>query len=243
MLVVEHDAETIRAADHVIDVGPGGGHDGGRIVAQGTPRAAAARSALGHRPLARAPGRAARTQRRPVDAQRGVELLGAREHNLKDVDLRVPLGALRRGHRRERLGQEHAGARRAAARGARALGLADRARRARIDGAARRAALASARSRSTRAPIGRTPRSVPATYVGVWDEIRKLLAPTPEARARGYDGRRASRSTSARAAAPRAKGRARRASRCRSCPTRSSPARPATACASTPRRSPCACTA
>ncbi len=187
VLLVEHDAETIRAAEHVIDVGPGGGHEGGRILAQGTPKE------LAHNPdsftfasLARP--LAAPSTRRPVNRKRGVTLTGAREHNLKDVELWVPVGCF------------------TAVTGVSGSGKSTLVRqvllpalRAALDiagdppGAFRSLRGADAFRRAVeidQTPIGRTPRSVPATYVGIWDEIRKLYAGTIEARARGYDASR-----------------------------------------------------
>ena len=100
VLVVEHDADTIRAADHLIDLGPGGGRGGGRIVAAGLAGALLARPALAHRPRARARRAAPRRAQAAARRRSGSSSIGAREHNLKDVDLRVPARPLRRGRRR-----------------------------------------------------------------------------------------------------------------------------------------------
>jgi excinuclease ABC subunit A len=187
VLVVEHDADVIRAADHVIDVGPVGGHHGGRILAQGSPRALLRDPAsVTGRSLSRRWSPPA--QRRAVEAATpAIELSGAREHNLKDVDLRVPL------------------ARFTAVTGVSGSGKSTlvrevflRAVRAALDlvtetpGAYTRVRVRGIKRavEIDQSPIGRTPRSVPATYVGVFDEIRKLYAKTPEARARGYDAAR-----------------------------------------------------
>jgi excinuclease ABC subunit A len=182
VLVVEHDAETIRAADHVIDLGPGGGRNGGHVVAEGPAARVLSDPAS---PTARALRDTARVERprRPM-ADAWIELTGARAHNLHDVTFRVPVGrmcvvagvsgsgkstlvrqvfypALRRALK---LVAPEPGAH-GAIKGTRAV----------------RRALAVDQS-----PIGRTPRSVPATFLGVWDEVRKLFASLPEGKTRGY---------------------------------------------------------
>jgi excinuclease ABC subunit A len=180
VMVVEHDADTIRAADHLIDLGPGGGRNGGTIVAQGP---AAEVLADPHSPTGQAlHGGVPRPRPARPPALEWIELRGAAEHNLKDVDVRVPVGrltviagvsgsgkstlvrrvfypALRR--KLERVA-EPAGAHRSLA----------------LPPGAVKRALAVDQS-----PIGRTPRSVPATFLGVWDEVRRLYAGLPESRA------------------------------------------------------------
>ena len=183
LVVVEHDADTIRRADLVIDMGPGGGRQGGRIVAQGTPQA------LQRNPDSPTGRVLARTVRPPPSPPRRalaawLEIEGARRHNLAGIDVRLPLGrlvavtgvsgsgkstlvrdvvygAVRHVLAGDRGRPQHC----AAIRGARHLGRA-----LEVDAT----------------PIGKTPRSVPATYLSIWDEVRKALARTTEARTRGY---------------------------------------------------------
>jgi excinuclease ABC subunit A len=183
LVVVEHDEETIRAADHVVDVGPGAGVHGGEIIAQGSVEdiEAEPRSVTGDF-LAR------RRRIEPPEERReqtgAVAVLGATEHNLKGVDVEFPLGvftcvtgvsgsgkstlvneilykalanAVSRGKHRP---GRHAGLR----------GVEDVDKVIDID----------------QSPIGRTPRSNPATYTKVFDHIRQLFASTPEAKIRGY---------------------------------------------------------
>jgi excinuclease ABC subunit A len=192
VLLVEHDAEMIRAADHVIDVGPGGGHEGGRILAQGSPRELQGDpSSLTFTSLARPLMFPA--QRRPVDRKQGAMLKRASEHNLQRVNLWIP------------------NARFTAVTGVSGSGKSTlirevflRAVRKELElatdppGAYEELRGAEVWKRAVeidQTPIGRTPRSVPATYIGVWDEIRKLYAATPEARARGYQASRFSFNT------------------------------------------------
>ena len=181
VVVVEHDAETIMAADHVLDIGPGGGRHGGTIVANDIPSAAKTSTTLVaiHRPPP-VPER-----RRPTKSAPKLLLEGASQHNLRAVDLSLPL---------ERLvlvtGVSGSGkstlVRDVLLRATRdALGLVND----KPVGAHERLKGFESLKRAIeidQSPIGRTPRSVPATYIGVWDEIRKLLAGTPDARARGY---------------------------------------------------------
>jgi len=194
VVVVEHDAETIRAADHVIDLGPGGGRNGGHIVAQG-----AARDVLSdpRSPTANAlrdPGHVARVRRDVPD--RFLELTGARAHNLKDVTFRVPVERMVvvagvSGSGKSTLVRKvfYPALRRALGLVAEEPGEFDRLRaveppgskslKGRIAGVGRAAAV-------DQSPIGRTPRSVPATFLGIWDEIRRLYARLPESQTRGY---------------------------------------------------------
>jgi excinuclease ABC subunit A len=184
VVVVEHDEETIRTADHVIDVGPGAGIHGGRIVAEGTPAEIMAHPdsltgayLAGRRALAIPP-------RRSPDDGRTVEIRGCRSHNLKGVDFRVPLGLLtvvtgvsgsgkstlvnETLHRA--LAQELHGAQRVPGPFDRLSGQQHLDKVIEVD----------------QTPIGRTPRSNPATYTGAFDGIRALFSQVPEARVRGY---------------------------------------------------------
>ena len=192
VLVVEHDADTIRAADYLVDLGPGGGSHGGTIVAAGAPSEVLANPssptglALAKPPLLR---QALSIPRNHPE----LTLSGARENNLKNVRLSVPLGrfvvvagvsgsgkstlvqSVLLPALRKKLGLvaddagEHDGLE----------GTKDLERAVAVD----------------QSPIGRTPRSMPATFLGVWDEIRRLFATTTEAKMRGYDAARFSFNT------------------------------------------------
>ncbi len=184
VIVVEHDEETIRAADWVIDLGPGAGSHGGRVVAAGRPEDIMASSeSLTGRYLA---GR----ERIPVPVRRrggnGQQLVvrGAEEHNLKGIDVALPLGCVIgvtgvSGSGKSTLVNEilH----KAVAR--QLYGTLTRPGRHRaIEGVERLDKVIAI----DQAPIGRTPRSNPATYTKVFDPIRDLFAATADARARGY---------------------------------------------------------
>ncbi|WP_334154104.1 excinuclease ABC subunit UvrA [Tepidimonas sp.] len=195
LVVVEHDEDTIRRADHLIDIGPGAGRLGGRVVAQGRIEdvMAAADSQTG-RYLAQAI-RHPLQARRPVSAD-GPALVvrGASRHNLQGMDVTVPL------HRLVAVTGVSGSGKSTLARDVLLTNLA-----AALAQPRRRAAEAPARAivwtgcRSLegaeavdrvlevdQTPIGKTPRSCPATYIGFWDTIRKLYAETLEAKARGY---------------------------------------------------------
>jgi excinuclease ABC subunit A len=183
LIVVEHDEETIRSADYVVDVGPGAGVHGGEIIAAGSVEdiEAEERSVTGDFLAGRRRIEPPEERRKPTGS---IELLGAMEHNLKAVDVGFPLGvftcitgvsgsgkstlvneilykalanAVSRGKHRP---GRHAGLR----------GVEDVDKVIDID----------------QSPIGRTPRSNPATYTKVFDHIRQLFASTPEAKIRGY---------------------------------------------------------
>jgi excinuclease ABC subunit A len=183
VIVVEHDEQTMRAADHLVDLGPGAGEHGGRIVAQGTAAEVQAVSdSLTGQFLAG-------TKEIPLPARRRtpsgyVEIRGASQHNLRDIDVRVPLGALTcvtgvSGSGKSTLVNEVL-----------FKAVANRLHRARVRAGSHRAIEGLEQLDKIiavdQSPIGRTPRSNPATYTGLFDVIRDLFSKTPEARARGY---------------------------------------------------------
>ncbi|MBN1608256.1 MAG: excinuclease ABC subunit UvrA [Polyangiaceae bacterium] len=193
VVVVEHDADTIRAADHLIDLGPTGGSSGGHIVAQGpTAEVLASQSptavALRSEPPLRKP--------EPLDLIASpLVLRGAAQHNLQNVDLKFQLGRLNvvagvsgsgkstairqvllpAVRRALGLTAEEPGAHKSVG------GLGDLRRAIEID----------------QSPIGRTPRSTPATFLGIWDDVRRLFAVTPEAKVAGFGATRFSFNTPA----------------------------------------------
>ena len=184
LLVVEHDEDTMRAADYIVDVGPGAGIHGGEIVAQGTiedicaaPRSITGQYLSGKRfipvPQARRKG-----------TGNALEFFGCRENNLKSIDVRIPLGtftcvtgvsgsgksSLVGGIIEKKLAAELNRARVRAGAHDRVEGLEFVDKVINID----------------QSPIGRTPRSNPATYIGLFNDIRELFASTQEAKLRGY---------------------------------------------------------
>jgi excinuclease ABC subunit A len=184
VLVVEHDEATIRAADWIVDMGPGAGIHGGRVVAEGTldeilaSEASLTGAYLSGRRTIPVPRR-----RRPR-TERALVLAGCREHNLKDVTLDLPLGLFVvvtgvSGSGKSTLVSD----------------TLHRALAARLHGAREPAGRFDALRGLehvdkvidvSQAPIGRTPRSNPATYTGAFDGIRRLFSQVPEARVRGY---------------------------------------------------------
>jgi len=184
VLVVEHDEETIRRADYVIDLGPGAGRHGGELVARGTPEEImeVSRSLTG----AYISGRiqiAMRSERRPTNGA-GITIVGARENNLKNIDVTFPLSAMTvvtgvSGSGKSTLVNDIL-----------YRALAKILYRSREEAGAHKT-ISGAENidkviRIDQSPIGRTPRSNPATYTGVFAQIRDLYAMLPESRERGY---------------------------------------------------------
>ena len=206
LVVVEHDEDTIRRADHVIDLGPGAGVRGGRIVAQGrvADLLADPHSITGRwlrEPLKHPP----RPRRAVVADTPSLTVRNATLHNLQGVDARIPLGRLVAvtgvsGSGKSTLARDVLFA------SARQLrGDDGEARRGDRRGGDGRGAVGCEALEGMEAvdrvlevdqtPIGKTPRSCPATYVGIWDDIRRLFAETAEARLRGYTAGRFSFNT------------------------------------------------
>ncbi|MCK6546107.1 excinuclease ABC subunit UvrA [Myxococcota bacterium] len=183
VVVVEHDDGVIRSADHVIDLGPGAGPHGGRIVAEGPPStlASAPESTTGQ--WLRGLGARPAWPRRPLGEGTRLKLKGATLHNLRSLDLEIPLGRLVcvtgvSGSGKSTVVRD----------------VFSRAVRDKLSGKKLPPVLKGIDGLTgvvralevDESPIGRTPRSVPATYVGIMDPIRTLFAQTPDARARGY---------------------------------------------------------
>ena len=184
LIVVEHDEDTMRAADYIIDVGPGAGVHGGRIIAAGTPEEVSANPAsLTGQYLSGRRSIAVPEERRPGSGK-VLTIRGASENNLRDVDVSIPLGTLTcvtgvSGSGKsslvneilfKRLGAELNRMKCRPGKHRDMEGIEHLDKVVGID----------------QSPIGRTPRSNPATYTGVFNDIRDLCASTPEAKARGY---------------------------------------------------------
>jgi excinuclease ABC subunit A len=198
LVVVEHDEDTIRRASHVIDLGPGAGKQGGRVIAEGSANDLMRNAdSLTGRFLRNPLAHPLHPQRPVVRSTPSIEIAGASLHNLKNIDLRVPLArvsvitgvsgsgksTLARDILYRNLAQrvgEHRKGKHAPLFGCRAIRGAENVGRVlEVD----------------QAPIGKTPRSCPATYVGFWDAIRRLFAEANESRMRGWSASRFSFNT------------------------------------------------
>ncbi len=184
VVVVEHDPEMIRSADHVIDLGPGPGAAGGRLVAAGTPEQIMRnpRSVTG-RLLADGDG-APRRPARPLRDADWITIRGARAHNLRGIDVRIPLGRFTvvcgvSGSGKSSLVHDVLVA---SLRARKRPGVIPPVSCDAVEGAGKIRRVCEV----DQTPIGKTPRSVPATYIKVWDRIRRVFAETPEARLRGF---------------------------------------------------------
>ena len=186
VIVVEHDEDTIRAADYLVDIGPGAGVNGGKVIAAGTPdEVAKVKDSITGQYLSGAKKIEIPKKRRKVtDKTKYLEIIGARENNLKNIDVKIPLGLLTvvsgvSGSGKSTLVNEIM-----------ANELLARLNRAqtvpgaheRIDGIENLNKIIVI----DQSPIGRTPRSNPATYTGIFNNIRELFANQPEAQVRGY---------------------------------------------------------
>ena len=185
LIVVEHDEDTIRTADWLVDIGPGAGLNGGEVVHSGSYKALLEnkKSITGDYLAGRIKIETPK-KRRSVDPVRKIKVVGARENNLKNVDVEFPLGVMTAvtgvsGSGKSSLvndvlyqvlANKLNGAKGVAGKHTRIEGLEQLDKVVHVD----------------QAPIGRTPRSNPATYTGVFDHVRKLFAETPEAKVRGY---------------------------------------------------------
>ncbi|WP_018179780.1 excinuclease ABC subunit UvrA [Jongsikchunia kroppenstedtii] len=185
LIVVEHDEDTIRSADWIVDIGPRAGEHGGQVVHSGSYKELLANpESLTGAYLSGREELPVPQIRRPVDKKRQVTVVGAKEHNLRGIDVSFPLGVLTAvtgvsGSGKSTLvndilatvmANKLNGARQVAGRHTRINGLDQLDKLVRVD----------------QSPIGRTPRSNPATYTGVFDKIRTLFAATTEAKVRGY---------------------------------------------------------
>ena len=185
LIVVEHDEETIRAADWIVDIGPGAGEHGGMVVVSGSYEdLIASKESITGAYLSGRKSIAIPKQRRAVDPKRKLVVKGAKENNLKDIEVEVPLGVfvsvtgvsgsgkstLINDILYTTLANKLNGARLVPGRHRTISGIELLDKVVHVD----------------QSPIGRTPRSNPATYTGVFDKIRALFAETTEAKIRGY---------------------------------------------------------
>ena len=185
VIVVEHDEETIRSADHVIDMGPGAGRHGGRIVAQGVlADVLAAEESITGKYLTGQLKIDTPTERRKLSRRKVVEVRGCRQNNLKNIDVKFPIGGI------------------ICVTGVSGSGKSTLVNQTMLPALRRRVYASRDRGGDfdkilgtgqidkvieiDQSPIGRTPRSNPATYTGVFDLIRQLFAKTREAKIRGY---------------------------------------------------------
>ncbi|MES2141969.1 MAG: excinuclease ABC subunit UvrA [Pseudomonadota bacterium] len=187
VIVVEHDEDAIRHADHVIDMGPGAGVHGGEVIAQGSPAAVMRnpKSLTGKYLSGQCRIVCAAKQRHKLDPTRLLKLTGATGNNLKDIDIEIPLGLMTcitgvSGSGKSTLINDTLYP--LAARELNAATLLQPAPYRQITGLEQLDKIIDI----DQSPIGRTPRSNPATYIGMFTSIRELFAATPEARSRGY---------------------------------------------------------
>jgi len=185
LIVVEHDEETIRTADWVVDIGPGAGEHGGKVVVSGSyEELIASEESITGAYLSGRKSIEIPSTRRPVDIKRQLVIKGAKENNLKDIEVSIPLGlfvsvtgvsgsgksTLVNDILYTTLANKLNGARLVPGRHRTVTGIDQLDKVVHVD----------------QSPIGRTPRSNPATYTGVFDKVRALFAETTEAKVRGY---------------------------------------------------------
>ena len=185
LIVVEHDEETIRTADWIVDIGPGAGEHGGKVVVSGSyEELIASEESITGAYLSGRRSIEIPDSRRPVDTKRQLVIKGAKENNLKDIEVSIPLGlfvsvtgvsgsgksTLVNDILYTTLANKLNGARLVPGRHRTVTGIDQLDKVVHVD----------------QSPIGRTPRSNPATYTGVFDKVRALFAETTEAKVRGY---------------------------------------------------------
>ena len=193
VLMVEHDQDAIRAADHLIDLGPGGGTHGGQVISAGSPSIVLSSKTS---PTARAFSAPAPTRQKvPISKEHPfVRLLGAKAHNLKGDELRIPIGAM------TVVAGVSGSGKSTLVRQVLLPALAEKLERASDKPGAFKSLSGTEPLRRAiavdQSPIGRTPRSVPATFLGIFDIIRQLFAQSPDAQVRGFSAARFSFNTS-----------------------------------------------